>query len=60
MGLAAFIVADGLIAWIGASYRDLIEQSERQNAELAVRERALERAAEEATAANRALPAVPQ
>ncbi len=54
VGLAAFIVADGLIAWIGASYRDLIEQSERQNAELAVRERALERAADEATAANRA------
>ena len=54
VGLAVFLVADGIIAWIGASYRDLIEQSERQNAELAVRERALERAAGEAAAANRA------
>jgi signal transduction histidine kinase len=54
VGLAVFLVADGIIAWIGASYRDLIEQSERQNAELAVRERALERAADEAAAANRA------
>lgn len=54
VGLTAFIVVDGIIAWIGASYRDLIEQSERQNAELAVREQALERAAGEAAAANRA------
>jgi len=54
VGLAAFIVADGVIAWIGASYRDLIEQGARQNAELAMRERALERAADEAAAANRA------
>jgi len=34
MGLVAFIAADGIIAWIGASYRDLIEQSERQAVEL--------------------------
>jgi signal transduction histidine kinase len=54
LGLSAFIVADGIIAWIGASYRDLIEQGERQNAELAVRKHALERAVGEAEAANRA------
>jgi signal transduction histidine kinase len=54
VGLAVFIVADGLIAWIGASHRDLIEQSERQTAELTARERALERAAAEAETANRA------
>jgi signal transduction histidine kinase len=54
VGLAVFIVADGIIAWIGASYRDLIKQSERQNAELALREHALERATREAEAANRA------
>ena len=54
VGLTAFIVADGIIAWIGASYRDLIEQSERQNTELAVRKHALERAVGEAEAANRA------
>jgi signal transduction histidine kinase len=53
VGLIAFIVADGIIAWIGASYRDLIKQSERQNAELAVQKHALERAVGEATAANR-------
>jgi two-component system, sensor histidine kinase len=47
VGLAAFIVADGVIAWIGASYRDLIEQSERQGVELAARQH-------EAEAANRA------
>jgi signal transduction histidine kinase len=33
-GLVAFIAADGIVAWIGASYRDLIEQSERQAVEL--------------------------
>jgi signal transduction histidine kinase len=54
VGLAVFLVADGVIAWVGASHRDLIEQSERQKAELAVRERALERAAGEAASANRA------
>jgi signal transduction histidine kinase len=54
VGLAVFLVADGIIAWIGASHRDLIERSERQNAELAMREHALERAAGEAAAANRA------
>jgi signal transduction histidine kinase len=54
LGLCAFIVVDGIIAWIGASYRDLIDQSERQNAELAVRKHALERAVGEAEAANRA------
>src|SRR4029453_8516514 len=54
VGLAVFLVADGVIAWIGASYRDLIERSERQISELAVRERALERAAGEAAATNRA------
>jgi signal transduction histidine kinase len=47
VGLAAFIVADGIIAWIGASHRDLIEQSEQQSAELSVRK-------QEAEAANRA------
>lgn len=47
VGLAAFIVTDGIIAWIGASHRDLIEQSERQGAELAVQR-------QEAEAANRA------
>jgi signal transduction histidine kinase len=54
VGLTVFIVADGIIAWIGASYRDLIEQSEHQNAELAVRKQALERATGEAEVANRA------
>jgi signal transduction histidine kinase len=54
VGLAAFIVADGIIAWIGAAYRDLIGQSERQNAELAVREHALAHAKGEAEGANRA------
>jgi signal transduction histidine kinase len=34
LGLAVFLVADGIIAWIGASHRDLIEQRELQNAEL--------------------------
>ncbi|HSF05071.1 MAG TPA: HAMP domain-containing sensor histidine kinase [Methylomirabilota bacterium] len=47
VGLAVFIVSDGIIAWIGASYRALIEQSERQSAELAARK-------QEADAANRA------
>jgi signal transduction histidine kinase len=54
VGLVAFIVADGVIAWIGASHRDLIQQSERQTAELAAREHALERAAAEAETGNRA------
>ena len=54
VGLAVFLVVDGIIAWIGASHRDLIERSERQISELAVREHALERAAGEAGAANRA------
>jgi signal transduction histidine kinase len=54
VGLAVFLVADGIIAWIGASQRDLIERSERQMSELAVREHALERAAGEAAAVNRA------
>jgi len=54
VGLVAFIVADGIIAWIGASHRDLIQQSERQAAELAAREHALERAAAAAETANRA------
>jgi signal transduction histidine kinase len=40
MGLAAFIVADGIIAWIGASHRNLIEQSERQTVELETANRA--------------------
>jgi two-component system, sensor histidine kinase len=40
VGLAVFIVADGLIAWIGASYRDLIEQGERQTVELEAANRA--------------------
>ena len=44
VGLAAFIAADGIIAWIGASYRDLIEQSEHQNAELAARKHEAEEA----------------
>ena len=47
MGLAAFVVADGVIAWIGTSHRDLIEQSEHQSAELTVQK-------QEAEAANRA------
>jgi signal transduction histidine kinase len=47
VGLAVFIVADGIIAWIGASHRDLIEQAERQSAELAAHK-------QEAEAANRA------
>lgn len=47
VGLAVFIVSDGIIAWIGASHRDLIEQSERQSAELTVRK-------QEAEAASRA------
>ena len=44
MGLAVFIVADGLIAWIGASYRALIAQSERQSAELTARRQEAEEA----------------
>jgi signal transduction histidine kinase len=40
VGLVAFIVVDGIVAWIGASYRDLIEQSELQNVELASANRA--------------------
>ena len=54
IGLAAFIVADALIAWIGASYRDLIERSECQATALAAREVALAQAATEAQTANHA------
>jgi signal transduction histidine kinase len=54
LGLVLFLVADGIIAWIGASHRDLIEQSEHQNAALAAREQDLEQTAAEAEAANRA------
>jgi signal transduction histidine kinase len=46
VGLAVFIVADGIIAWIGASHRDLIEQSERQSAELTVRKQEAEAASQ--------------
>ena len=53
-GLAVFIAADGIIAWIGASHRDLIEQSERQSAELAAREQDLAVAVVQAEAANQA------
>jgi two-component system, sensor histidine kinase len=34
VGLAVFIVTDGIIAWIGAAHRALIEQIERQSVEL--------------------------
>jgi signal transduction histidine kinase len=44
MGLTVFIVVDGLIAWIGASYRALIAQSERQSAELTARRKEAEEA----------------
>jgi signal transduction histidine kinase len=54
MGLAVFIVTDGIVAWIGASHRDLIEQSERQATALAARENALAQAVAEAETANRA------
>jgi signal transduction histidine kinase len=47
IGLAAFIVTDGIIAWTGALHRGLIAHSERQSAELRVRK-------QEAEAANRA------
>jgi signal transduction histidine kinase len=46
-GLMVYLVVDGLVAWIGAAHRTLIEQSERQRVELAARE-------QEAEAANRA------
>jgi signal transduction histidine kinase len=54
LGLAAFIVSDGIIAWVGASHRDVIEASERQASALAAREAALAQAVTEAEAANRA------
>jgi two-component system, sensor histidine kinase len=54
LGLAVFIVVDGMVAWIGAAHRGLIEQSERQTAELAAREQALAHAVAEAETANRA------
>jgi K+-sensing histidine kinase KdpD len=54
VGLAVFIVADGIIAWIGASHRDLIEQSQRQATALAARENALAHAVAEAETANQA------
>ena len=46
-GLMVYVVVDGLVAWIGAAHRTLIEQSERQRVELAARE-------QEAEAANQA------
>jgi signal transduction histidine kinase len=54
VGMMVYLVVDGLVAWIGAAHRALIEQSERQATELMAREHALERAAAEAEAANHA------
>jgi signal transduction histidine kinase len=54
LGLAVYIVVDGMVAWIGAAHRGLIEQSERQTAELAAREQALAQAVAEAETADRA------
>jgi signal transduction histidine kinase len=54
LGLAVFVVSDGIIAWVGASHRDVIEASERQATALAAREVALARAVTEGEAANRA------
>lgn len=54
VGLATFVVADGIIAWIGASYRDLIARSECQAAALATREAALAQAVTAAETANHA------
>jgi len=40
VGLAVYVVADGIIAWIGAAHRDLIDQRERQTVELEMANRA--------------------
>jgi signal transduction histidine kinase len=54
VGLAVYIVVGSMIAWIGATHRDLIDKSERQTAALAAREQELEHAVVEAETANRA------
>jgi signal transduction histidine kinase len=54
VGLAVYIVVGSMIAWIGATHRELIDKSERQTAALAMREHELEHAVVEAETANRA------
>jgi signal transduction histidine kinase len=54
VGLAVYILVDGIIAWIGAAHRALIEQSERQATDLVAREQDLALAVVEAESANRA------
>jgi signal transduction histidine kinase len=54
VGLAVYIVVGSMIAWIGATHRDLIDKSERQTAALAAREQELEHTVVEAETANRA------
>jgi PAS domain S-box-containing protein len=44
VGLAVYIMADGIVAWIGAEHRALIAEGERQRIALAEREESLSRA----------------
>jgi signal transduction histidine kinase len=53
-GLMAYLLIDGLVAWIGAAHRALFEHSERQAAAMTAWEVALARAVADAEAANRA------
>jgi len=50
-GLMVYVAVDGLVAWIGAAHRTLIEQNERQTAALVAREHDREHAVAEANRA---------